>query len=229
MAERGRQGGQELLEAQPLGERELHPLALQGAGEGLAEEAEPLHQLVRPGVFVANGAEGEHAEHGSPGAQGEQHLRARAHALEAGPIDRRRLRKLVESRESDDLPAPQSLRHPGELVGGHDARRLLEARPRPREAEPRPAFGVLVETASIHAQERDDLLECALDRRVDIAGARRESTRRTAPRGASRTAGGPPAGASSTGPSAGEPNRGASPQLSLGAQAPGFGFWRHSR
>ena len=171
MAERGGQGGQELLEAQALGERELHPPAVQDAREGLAEEAEPLHQVVRPGVAVTNGGEGEHAEDGSPGAQGDQDLRVRAHALEAVPIDRGRLGKLGESRESDDLPLPQSPRHPGELVVGRDPRRLLEARPRPREAEPRPAVHVLVETASIHAQELDDVLERALDRHLGVGSA----------------------------------------------------------
>jgi hypothetical protein len=83
----------------------------------------------------------------------------------------RRLGKLSESRESDALPAPQSLRHPGKLVGDRDRRRLLEARPRPREAEPRSAFGVLVETASIHAQELDHALERALDRDAGVGSA----------------------------------------------------------
>ena len=54
-----------------LGERELHPPAVQDAREGLAEQAKPLHQVVRPGVAVTNGAEGEHAEDGTPGAQGD--------------------------------------------------------------------------------------------------------------------------------------------------------------
>src|SRR3989304_7075739 len=109
MAERDRQGGAEFLEAQALSERDLHPLSLQGAGEGLAQEGEPLYQLVRPSAFATNGAEGEHAEYGSTGAQRERHLRARAHALIACPIDRRRLRKFIDPRELDDAPAPPCL------------------------------------------------------------------------------------------------------------------------
>ncbi len=122
MAERGRQGGQELLEAQALGERELHPPPVQDAGEGLAQEAEPIHQIVRPDVTATHGGEGEHAEDGPPVAQRDQQLGARARAREAGPIDRRRLGKLLEPRESDDLSLPQSPRHPGELVFSSDQR-----------------------------------------------------------------------------------------------------------
>jgi hypothetical protein len=168
MAERDRQGGQEFLEAQALGERQLYPLSLQGAGEGLAEGVEPLDQLVRPGAFATNGAEGEHAEDGSPGAQRDRHLRARAHALIARPIDGSLLGKLIDPRESDEFPAPQFGGRPGELIGVHDARRLLEARQRPRDPDPRPACDVFVEIGAVHAQERADLLERELERPVDI-------------------------------------------------------------
>ena len=159
MAERGRQGGQELLEAQALGERELHALSLQGAGEGLAQEVEPLDQLVRPGALLTNRTEGEHADDGSSGAQREQHPRARPRALIARPIDGSLVGKLIEPGESDEVSAREPCRRPGELTGVHDARRLLEAPHRPRDPDARRVSDVFVEVAAIHAQERADLLE----------------------------------------------------------------------
>src|SRR2546425_9268748 len=98
MTERGRQGRQQLLQAQALTERELHALSLQGTGEGLAQQAEPLDQLIRPGAFGSHGAEGEYAEHRSASAERKRHFRARAHALEAGPIDHGLLRRSEERR-----------------------------------------------------------------------------------------------------------------------------------
>src|SRR4029434_4937000 len=104
-----------------------HPLAFQGTGEGLAEKTKPFHQLGWPGSFAPNRAEGEHAEHGATGAQGDGHLRARTHTLVVCAIERRVLWKLIDPGESDDVSAPQPHGRPGKLISVHDPRRLLEA------------------------------------------------------------------------------------------------------
>ena len=168
MAERGGQGGQELLEAQPLGERELHPPAVQDAGEGLAEEAEPLHQVVRPGVAGTEGAEGEHAEEGSPGAQGD-HTSSVCPRARSWP-DRSPLpREAHRVARTDDLPFPQS----PDTQGNRSAAVTCGGSSRPGRAHESRSLGLpsaCSRARPIHAQERDDLLERALDRHVGVGG-----------------------------------------------------------
>ncbi len=169
VAERGRQRRQQRLERQTLRERDLDAPALEGAGEGRAEQAQPLHQLLRPDPFGLHGVEGEHAEHVRAGAQRERDVRSRPHALVAGAIRRGRLGKLIDAGEPGDVVVSQPRRGPGEL-GFHDRRQLLDARRGPRDARTRLAAVVLVERPAIRAQERHDLAEPLLERLVESGG-----------------------------------------------------------
>ena len=170
VAERGGQVGEQLLEAQALGERQVHALSLERARERLAQEPQPLHELVGPGAFAPNGSEGERAQYASARLKRNRHLRARARPLVAGAIDRCLLGKLFGPGEPDDLAALQSLRSPWELIGQHHSRRLAEALVGPCDAGPEPAAEVLVEIAAIDAQERDHVAQPGLERRVDSTG-----------------------------------------------------------
>ena len=88
----------------------------------------------------------------------------------AGAIGPGLLGKLVAVRESDDVPAPQLLGRPRELLGVHDVRRLGDAGQRPRDAAAAPDFMMDVDRTAIHLQEGGDLLQRALEGGVDRTG-----------------------------------------------------------
>jgi hypothetical protein len=169
-AEVDRQRRQELLQTPAVGERELHPPALQRAGERLAQQTQALNEVVRPRAFTANGVEGQDAEHGATGTQRKRDVRTRAGALVARAIDRRRRRQLIDAGESDDGSAPQLFGRPRELAGVRDLRQRLDTRCPGGDPRRRPAVDRGIEIPAIDAQERDDLPEPALERRVEIGG-----------------------------------------------------------
>ena len=193
LAERGRQGGQELLEAQALGEQSSIRLRSRAPAKASLRRRSRSTRSSGQAHSVRTESKESTPSMGPPARSGSDTASAcpRARSSPDRSPPPREARPVRENRTTS--PRCSRLDRPGELVGVHDARQRLDARPRPRDADPRPAFDVFVEAASIHAQERDDLLEPALERRIDVARPRCESTRPRAPRGASRTAAAPPA------------------------------------
>jgi len=110
-------------------ERELHPLPLQRVREGRAQGggAAPPDHLTRR-VSERTAAQGEYAEHGTAGAQGQADLRGACPArpkglapIEAPPPESSSIRE-----KADDLSAPPGFPPPrGKLLVVHEARHVL--------------------------------------------------------------------------------------------------------
>ena len=158
------------LEPQPLGERQLHALALQRAGKRLAQQGKPIGELVGPVALGVDGVEGQHAEHWPAGLQRDGQVRAGTQALVAGPVRRRLLGQGGGPRESDDAPTPQRAGRPRELPRLQDGRQRLDARLGPRDADAGTALAVLVEIAPVDPEEGHHLPQRALESGVQASG-----------------------------------------------------------
>src|SRR4029453_6784821 len=153
-----------------VGKALLHWLALQGAGKGLAQEVEPIDQLIGPGVLSAHRVQGQDAEHRSARAQRNRQVRACPEAVVADAIDRGLLRELGAAAESNDAAATKGVHGPGEMLGRQDRRELDDAWSGARHADAGRVIHVLVQVAPIHAEDVDHPPQRGLQRRVDTAG-----------------------------------------------------------
>ena len=116
----------------------------QDIGEHLAEELEPLHQLVRPGALGAERAEREGPQERSAHLQRDLDLRLDPELPIRLPIHGRRVRReLVDPREADHLATLQPGHDPGDLGERHRgrSRRRSLGHPRVRDRAPRGCRG----------------------------------------------------------------------------------------
>ena len=169
-----------------MGEVPPEPLRLhlrlppgQDIGEDLAEELEPLHQLVRPGALGPERAEREGPEERSAHFQRDLHLRRDPELPIRLPVHRRRLRRqLVDPREADHLTTLQPGHDPGDVGERHRgrSRRRSLGHPRVRDARHAGVVGELGQTAPVRPEEIGDPAKRPLDLAVDLG--RRQAAER---------------------------------------------------
>jgi len=173
-------GGRVGHESEPvlaLLERGLGLAAHKNDGEHLGQQAQALHQLLRPLPLDPEHADRERPGGGAADDEGHEHHRCRPERQDGGAVGHGLVGQLVGPGEADDVTVAETAGDPRELRGLEDPRHGSDPLPRPRVRDTNQALGgEHAEARAVDPEVFDDAAKAALDLLIGLVSTDLEET-----------------------------------------------------